>query len=161
MSLTVYGQPYLSSSSFSSGDVVVKMKATKNTIMKAVRTWLCFYNIDNTEFTNVTMKLYYWDAVNEGAGDLIASSTTTHTRTTLGITEKNCISHTYFNFNEIALQKDHYYGLAISGTSTGFDETKHLAWITSYPYPIYEGYSASFTNLPKAPPEIAVIGADF
>lgn len=156
MAWTVYGDSYDTDSAFTNGTKTIKFSPEKDSILRAVRTWLVFYN--DPTFTNITMKLYYDGAGSRG--DLLASSTTTWTKAQI-LTLDNGVNEVYFEFDDRTLDSGNYYHLVLMGTGSSFSESSHIAWRTGYPDPVYkDGISVSFNNLLKFPYEFSLIGAE-
>lgn len=158
MSWLVYADSYDNDADFSGATKSVRFNLTNNTVVKYIRTSVILYN--DPGLTNITASIYY-DKTDESKGDKIASSLTTHTKAEI-ITSLNGVVDLYFEFNEISLHNSGYYHFALHGVSSGFTDSSHLAWKTSYPDPVYDGgVSVVFSNLPKFPYTFVLIGDDF
>ncbi len=159
MAWSVYANSYDTDADFANATKTVRFKLNQNSIIKYIRTWIVVYN--DAPFTNITGKIYYDDSSTETKGDLIEASSTTFTKAQV-LSLDNGVRELYFQFNDLALDGDNYYHFALSGTSSGFSESTHIAWRTSYPDPIYaDGISVAFANLPKFPYTFCVIGDTF
>lgn len=157
MSWTVYGDSYDTSDDLTNGTKSVRFKLNAKKIIRYIRTWLILYN--DPGLTNVTMKIYADES--ESKGDLLYSSSTTHTKAEI-LTLDNGVKEVYFQFADIALDGDNWYHAVLVGTSTGFTASSHLAWKNSYPFPVYpDGFTNTYTNLPKFPYTFTLIGASF
>ena len=155
---TVYGDSYDNDSDYSNGVKSVRFKLNSKVVIRYIRTWIIVNN--DAPFTNITGKIYY-DQADETKGDLIQASSTTFTKAQV-LSLDNGVRELYFQFNDLALDGDNYYHFALSGTSSGFSDSSHIAWKTSYPDPVYEdGVSVTFSNLPKFPYTFVVIGDTF
>ena len=158
MSWLVYGDSYDNDTDYSNGAKTVRFKLNSKVVIKYIRTWVIVNN--DAPFTNITGKIYY-DKPDETKGDLIQASSTTFTKAQV-LSLDNGVRELYFQFNDLALDGDNYYHFALMGTSSGFSDSSHIAWKTSYPDPVYEGgVSVTFSNLPKFPYTFVVIGDTF
>lgn len=156
---SVYGDSYDNDTDFSNGAKSVRFKLNANKVIRYARTWVVLYN--DPGLTNITAKIYHDLSATEAKGDLIASSSTTHTKAEI-TTSNNAIRELYFQFADISLEGSNYYHFVLTGTSSGFSASSHIAWKTSYPDPVYEdGVSVIFSNLPKFPYTLSLIGAGF
>jgi len=157
MAWTVYADSYDTDADLTNGVKTVRFKLNGKYIIRYIRTWLVFYN--NPGLTNITMKIYADESSEKG--DLLYSSSTTHTKAEI-ITSNNGVREVYFQFADIALDGDNYYHAVLTGTSSGFSESSHVAWKNSFPFPVYpDGFTQLYNNLPKYPYTFCLIGADF
>ena len=156
MSWTTDGRPYESDSDLSNGIYTQKVVINKNVLLKYVRTWIIF--MDNPGLTNITMKIYL---DNEGdKGNLLYSSLTTHTKAEI-ITLENGVKEVYFEFDDKPLDDGNTYHFCLEGTSSGLSTSSKIAWKTTWPDPVYGGFSESFANRAQYPFTIVLIGAEF
>lgn len=157
MGWRVWGQSYDSDSDFANGIYSVRFTPNSNIILRIARTWVIFCN--NPGLTTLTSKIYIDD--DNAVGDLLHSSTTTWTKSQI-ISESNGAREIYFNFDDIPLHASEHYHLKLMGTSSGFSESSHLAWKSSYPDPVYSGgFAGSASKLPQYPFDLSLIGARF
>ena len=157
MAWSIFGDSYDTDSDLSNGTKSIRIKWNDNIILQYVRTWVVFFN--DPGITNLTMKIYADE--NESKGDLLYSSLTTHTKAEM-LTLDNGIKEVYFEFDKPSMDANNYYHLVLTGSSSGFSSSSHIAWKTSYPYPVYsEGVGVSFSNLPKFPYTCSTVGAAY
>lgn len=157
MGWKVWGNSYDTDSDFTNGTKTCRFTPTKNIILQNVRTGIIFYN--NPGLVNITAKIYIDD--NESKGDLLYTSLTTHLKADL-INLNHGVKEIYFLFDEVPLHADEYYHFVLSGTSSGFSESSHVAWKSSYPDPVYSGgFTGAASKLPQYPFDLTLIGADF
>ena len=155
MGWKVYADSYNTDAELSSGSKSVRAKMNEEIILRYVRTWIVFNN--DPGLTNITMKIYSDD--NDSKGFLLHSSTTTHTKANI-ITATNGVKEVYFAFDDIALDSENYYQFVLTGTSSGFSSSSHVAWKLSYPDPVYSsGFTNNYENLLVYPYDLVLIGA--
>lgn len=152
----VYGRPY-DAGELANTAIYQAIRMNDNAILKAVRVQVVIYN--DPTFTDLNCKIY---ADHSGVvGGLLATSTDSRTKAEL-TTLDNAWKETYFNFNDVNLQKDTWYNIVINGTGySGADATNHVAWVHAYPDPILTGYTAARETINQAPFYIVPIWSEF
>jgi len=157
MSWSIYGNTYESDADLTNMIHTCRAKMNKDIFLRYVRTWVIFY--DDPGIINLTMKIYYDE--NESKGDLLYSSSTTHTKAEM-ITLDNGAKDLYFQFADVELDGDNYYHFVLTGTSSGLSSSSYIAWKTSFPRPVYQdGFTQSSRNLPQYPYSLVIIGAEY
>ena len=157
MAWTVDADGYETSADLTNGVKTIRARMNKGTILRFARTWVVFYN--DPDLTNITMKIYYDESGSKG--DLLYSSITTLTKAQI-ITLQNGIKEVYFEFDDVVLDANNYYHFVLTGVSSGFSSSSHLAWKKSYPYPVYtSGFAQSFRNRLIFPYTLSLVGAEF
>ena len=157
MAWTVLADSYATGGDFNSGSKSIIFTPTKNIALQFVRTWMVF--IGDPALTTATMKIYYDE--NGTRGDLLYTSITNLTKAEI-ITLENGVKEVYFEFSKEVLNKDTKYHLVLTGSSAGgFTDTEHIAWKTSYPFPVYpDGFTQTERNKARYPYEYTLIGAE-
>jgi hypothetical protein len=155
MSWEIYGNSYDTDAEFSGASKTIRFKPDNGTIVTYFRTWIIGFN--DPVFTNITAKIY--SDVNGEKGSKLHDSITTHLKASIA-TQDNFVKEIYFEFDNIALDSSNWYHIALSGTSTGFSASSHLAWRTSFPYPVYDS-GLSSANVAEYPYTLSAIGASF
>jgi hypothetical protein len=153
---TVYADSYSTNADFSNGVKSVRTKFGTGTILTVVRTWIVLYN--NPTFSSLTMKIY--SDKNGSKDKLLYSSTNSFNKADI-FTKQNGVAEIYFNFDKIPLDSYNWYHFSLSGTSSDFADDKHLAWKSSYPFPVYTTGITGATNLTEYPYLISFVGAEF
>lgn len=154
----IYANSYDSDAEFSGATKTVRFKVNSpGGIVQYFRTWLIGFN--DPQFTNITAKIYA--DVNGSKGALLDNGNSVTTLTKAQITtEVNFAKEVYFQFDNLSLDQHNWYHFALTGVSSGFTEDSHIAWRSSYPFPVYrEGLSAA--NLAAYPFLVSVVGAEF
>lgn len=158
MSWTVYGDNF-ESGELSNTNKFQTIQMNKNTILKAIRTWVIMYN--DPVITDLSCKIYSnnLESGSNAPGVLLSSSLNTLTKAEI-ITLDNGVKEIYFTFNDFMMNKDDKYNIVLSGTGYTPTPTSHVAWRKAWPKPVYSGYGPTYTNLSVAPYEIYCIGAE-
>lgn len=131
----------------------------KNTVVKAVRTWVVGYN--DPTFDSLTMKIYSSDTASgaNAPGVLIATSTNAPTKAEIS-TCKNWCRELWFEFAGPALRAGEKYNIVINSTGYTHSEASHLAWRKAWPKPVYKDFTPTALNICSAPYAFYVIGGD-
>lgn len=151
MSWTVYGDQF-STAAMTDTSQPLRFKSTENVALKAIRTWLIFYN--SSAFSDLTIKLYA-DRGSSPAG-LIASSITLKQPADL-FTLSYAAVETWFEFSDVTLRKDTYYNLVVNCSGYTFSTSSLIAWMKAFPDPIYEDRTPTFEELQIAPYLFSVV----
>lgn len=153
---TVYGE-WLETADGTSPNKYQKIIPTKNMILRAVRTWVI--QLNTPTFTSVGLKLY---SNNGGVpGIVIATSSTTWTKSQLFGVDNHGLTDAYFVFSDIPLRANETYHLALTVAGYTGSDTSHLAWMHSFPDPTYQtSVDMSFEGLLVSPYELVLVGAE-
>jgi hypothetical protein len=152
----VYGDSF-TTSDFTNGSKSVSFKLESNSIIKYIRTRIILYN--DPIFTNITAKISYDN--NGSIGSLYKNSITTWAKSQILTLDNGC-NELYFEFEDIVLDKNNKYHFQILGTGANFSDSSHIAWKTSYPFPVYvEGWTPAFRKLPQFPYDFVATGEKF
>jgi hypothetical protein len=152
---SIYGNSYDTDADFLNATKTVRFKVPAGNIQQYVRTWVIGNN--DPLYTNITASIYA--DVNGSKGAKLYDSLTTHLKAAVS-TKINFVKELYFEFDNLSLDENNWYHFALRGTSSGFTEDSHIAWKTSYPYPVYTTGLGS-TNLAAYPYTFSMVGAEF
>jgi hypothetical protein len=156
MERTYYGDPF-DTAEMTDSTKSVRMRPNKNIVLRAVRTWLIWY--DNTDsIANLVCKIY--SDRSQSAGALIATSANSFARSDI-ITEANGVKELYFEFDEIPMHSGTFYHFVINCSGYTGSESSHIAWRKAWPDPVYRtGWTQGLESLAVAPYMLTVIGDD-
>ena len=160
MGWTVYACEY-ETGELSDTSLSTPVKPKKNTILRAARTKIVYYN--NPSFTSLNMKIYSSDNIAgvETPVKLLHTSTDSRTKAEI-VGDLYGIRSIYFTFDDVVLQKDTFYNFVLNGS--GYSpvlNTNYLAWIKAWPDPAYQdGFVPSRVNLFSAPFHLELIGSE-
>lgn len=151
MSSTVWGKPY-ASGELSDTTYYQTIRPKSDMILKAVRTWIIFY--DNPTVTSFNMKIYSntVDGPEENnPSKLLHTSTNTLSKADI-ITENNGYREVYFEFANVNLQSLTYYNFVLNATGYSPSGDSHVAWRQGFPDPVYAtGLTIATTKLESFP----------
>lgn len=124
------------------------IKFHRNLSLRAIKTQVVIYN--NPSFTNILMELY--SSKNKTLIKQSSSLTKAQVHTL-----SNAIAEIYFEFDDISVKdlETYYVSLLVSGYSG--TSTSHIAWVRSFPDPIY---TTNVTVNETAPMKLGVIGCE-
>jgi hypothetical protein len=150
----VYAMSYDDNADLANGVHSIRTKFNDNVIVSYIRTWVLTYG--SPVFTSLHMEVY--SDVNGSKGGLIATSTNSFSNT--DITSKAfSAKEIYFTFDKDTFDSNNWYHLVLKGTPTAFTSSSHIAWKSSYPYPIYTTGITASVNLREYPYTMCTIGA--
>ncbi|MEM5807963.1 MAG: hypothetical protein QW818_02420 [Candidatus Aenigmatarchaeota archaeon] len=135
----------------------LRFRADKNRVIRAIRTWIILYG--NPSFTNLRLSIY--ERQGNSAGKKIATSLNSYSPLQILSTHQNGVKGIWFEFADIAIQKNEWYHLQILMNGYSFSESSHVAWVKGFPDPEYrEGVSPiTFEKLPIMSYRLAIIGS--
>jgi hypothetical protein len=154
MAWSIYADQFLNSE-MSNKQRYLRFKVDENSVIKAMRTWLIFYNPGS--FTNLRCSIY---ADRDGIpGGLIATSSNSWQRSDLLTSNNYAAIEVYFEFGNISLNESVYHHFVLSCDGYSFTEDSHISWRKAWPDPIYGG-PVTFNQLLRSPYMFALIGAE-
>lgn len=133
-----------------------RFKLNSNTVVKAIRTWVVFYN--SPTFTNLRLALYE----NQGgfAGKLIQESINSFDPSDI-YTDTHSLKGLYFTFSDIPLLGTEWYHCQLIADGYTFSEASHISWVKGYPDPEYRtGLTLTYEDRLITPYRFALVGAD-
>jgi hypothetical protein len=125
----------------------------KNIVFRGVRTWIIHYN--DPTYVNLNMKLYTGSTANKATStpkELLATSLNVITKAEIS-TLANAHKEIWFEFQDIALNKETIYHLVLNGDGYVSNwPTSGLAWRRSFPDPIYKtNVTSNWNNINRQP----------
>ena len=162
MTWRVWGRR-LETADLTSTSVYQTIKFNSNIVFRGVRLWVIHYN--DPTYTNLNLKLYTGSTGSTSTSvpkELLATSTNIQTKASIAETEVNAHKEIWFEFNDIALNKDTVYHLVVNGSGyTSNWPTSGLALRRAFPDPIYTtNISVNWNNLNRLPFMYTIIGAE-
>lgn len=160
MAWTVWGDDW-ESGQLSNTEKFQTMKFNKNTVLRAIRTWVIVIN--DPVFTDLNMKIYSNEIVSGDNTPVKLLHTSTDSRTKAEVhTLEHGVKEIYFTFNDVPLQSETFYNFVINGTGYVPTGSSYLAWMKAFPDPVYSNnFTPSLETLNIAPYQIYAIGSDF
>ena len=136
------------------------VKINKNTILKAVRTWIIINN--DPTFTDLNMKIYSNNVISgeNSPGSLLYTSTNVQAKADI-LTENNGARELWFEFDDVPMQENTYYNFVLNGTGYAYSLSSHLAWRVAWPDPVHDGYTPDALNAGIAPYCIYMVGSEY
>lgn len=137
--------------------VYQRVKFNDDVILRAFRTWFVFYN--NPVFTGLTFDIYANDEQTNLPSTKITSSSTVWTKAQL-ISLDHGVKSMYFNFNDVALQKNTFYHFIPRASGYTGTDNSHLAWRKGWPDPTYtKNLTTNYNTLLTSPYMMSFVGA--
>jgi hypothetical protein len=136
-----------------------KCLITDNMVLKAVRTWVVFFNAP--VFSSLELRIYPNDVSYYGSPPLLKRIYTSSNSWTLPeiATEDYAAKELYFEFDQaVNLIGGETYKFAIWANDYTGDATSHIAWVRATNDCAYSGYVEDSVNNNTAPFKLALIG---
>lgn len=160
MSGKVWGRVCLSGE-LSDQTMFQPVKPNKNMILRAIRTWLIFYN--NPTVTSFSVDIYSDrpNGTQHEPGVLLHSSTNSQAKSSI-ITLDNGYKETYFTFDDVNLNANTWYNFVLSASGYSYQANSYVAWRLGFPDPVYStNLVVATSKLARFPFAMYLIGAEF
>lgn len=154
MSWRVYGEIFETADMSGAPRVFQPFIPAKNQIVKAIRTWVIFFN--SPVFSGLTMKIY------SNYSNAPVSLLWTSDRSLIPAdfsTEAYAAKELYFDFeNPIFLRKNDTYHVTLSASGYTGNSSSHLSWMRGYPDPNNEiDVTVNQVNIGRMPFYLGVV----
>jgi len=159
MSWRMIGKPYATADLTAVPTITQRFQhATlgRASLLRGINVGVIFYN--DPTFTSITLEL--WSDRSNGAGALIAQSSTSHTKLACMEGENSAYKVLGFTFPDAPLKPGSFYRIALKPVGYTGDATAHIAWRLSYPDPQYRsGLTLNAAKGANHPFEFSIISA--
>jgi hypothetical protein len=136
------------------------VKFAKSYLLKAIRTWVIFYN--DPAVTSLKLEIWSNQSGTPGTPKTLLFTSNALTKATM-ITSANGVKEVYFDFTTLPeLRAGDWYHFCLRGSGYTGDSTTHVAWKRAWPDPANTtNLTTTYVSLGVSPFDLTFIGGKF